>query len=153
MVVSSIFESRRIAVSGLGFKKSLKAAGRRVTRTRQAVLSLLERTAQPLSATEIFDQLQQEKVSIDLVTVYRTVHVLKELGLVAQIELHQEGQARFELKEGREHHHHIRCQMCGAIVDLLLCPLKKLTKLIESQTQYIVDDHTLEFTGLCPKCQ
>ncbi|MGD9852137.1 MAG: Fur family transcriptional regulator [Nitrospirales bacterium] len=136
-----------------GLKKGLKATGRRVTRTRQAVLGLLERTAQPLSATEIFEQLQTENVAIDLVTVYRTVHVLKELGFVAQIELHHEGQARYEIKEGREHHHHIQCQICGAIVDLLLCPLKKITKLIESQTKFIVDDHTLEFTGLCPRCQ
>jgi Fe2+ or Zn2+ uptake regulation protein len=38
-------------------------------------------------------------------------------------------------------------------VDLLLCPLKKVTKLIEQQTQFTIDDHTLEFTGLCPECQ
>ena len=124
-----------------------------MTRTRQAVLGLLQRTRQPISAPEIFEQLQQEKVAIDLVTVYRTVHVLKELGLVLQLDLHQEGSARYELKEGREHHHHIRCQICGQIEDLLLCPLKKVTKLIEQRTQFIVDDHTLEFTGLCPQCQ
>lgn len=134
-------------------KKGLRATGRRMTRTRQAVLALLERTRQPLSATEIFDQLHQEKVSIDLVTVYRTLNVLKELGLVVHLDLHQEGLLRYELKEGRKHHHHIRCQMCGHIVDLLLCPLKKVTKLIERQTQFIVDEHTLEFTGLCPECQ
>jgi len=114
---------------------------------------LLQRTRQPVSVTEIFEQLQREKVAIDLVTVYRTVHVLKELGLLVQLELHQEGLSRYELKEGRKHHHHIRCQICGQIVDLLLCPLKKVTKLIEQQTQFIVDDHTLEFTGLCPECQ
>lgn len=124
-----------------------------MTRTRQAVLALLQRTRQPVSVTEIFEQLQQEKVAIDLVTVYRTVHVLKELGLLVQLDLHQEGLSRYELKEGRKHHHHIRCQICGQIVDLLLCPLKKVTKLIEQQTQFIVDDHTLEFTGLCPECQ
>ena len=67
-------------------KKDLRATGRRMTRTRQAVLALLQRTRQPISATEIFEQLHQEKVAIDLVTVYRTVHVLKELGLVLQLE-------------------------------------------------------------------
>jgi len=134
-------------------KKGLRETGRRMTRTRQAVLGLLEKTRQPLSANEISDRLHQEKVSIDLVTVYRTLHVLKELGLVVQLDLHQEGLSRYELKEGRKHHHHIRCQMCGHIVDLLLCPLKKATKLIERQTQFIVDEHTLEFTGLCPECQ
>jgi Fe2+ or Zn2+ uptake regulation protein len=96
-----------------------------MTRTRRAVLALLERTPQPLSASEIFSPLQKDHVSIVLVTVYRTVNVLKELGLVVQLE----------------------------IVDLLLCPLKKLTKLIEKRTQFVVDDHTLEFSGFCPKCQ
>lgn len=133
--------------------KGLRAAGRRMTRTRKAVLGLLEYTHQPLSASEIYSQLQENHVSIDLVTVYRTVNVLKELGLVVQLDLHQEGQSRYELKEGRQHHHHIQCRMCGKIVDLLLCPLKKLTKLIEERTQFIVDDHTLEFAGFCPKCQ
>jgi len=133
--------------------QGLRATGRRMTRTRRAVLALLERTHQPLSASEIFSQLQESRVAIDLVTVYRTVNVLKELGLVVQLDLHQEGQSRYELKEGRKHHHHIRCQICGKIVDLLLCPLKKLTKLIEEETQFVVDDHTLEFSGFCPQCQ
>jgi Fur family ferric uptake transcriptional regulator len=134
-------------------QKGLRETGRRMTRTRKAVLALLERTHEPLSASEIFAKLQQDQVAIDLVTVYRTVNVLKELGLVLQVDLFQEGQFRYELKEGRKHHHHIRCQICGQIVDLLLCPLKKLTKLIEEQTQFVVDDHTLEFTGFCPQCQ
>ena len=134
-------------------KKGLRAAGHRMTRPRKAVLALLEQTHQPLTAADIHNRLQAEKVSIDLVTVYRTMNVLKELGLVVQLDLPQEGVARYELKEGRKHHHHIQCQICGKIVDLLLCPIKKINKLIEKQTQFVVDDHTLEFTGLCPHCQ
>ena len=133
--------------------QGLKATGRRLTRTRQAVLTALERVKYPLSASELFERLQKAHVSIDLVTVYRTLSVLKELGLVSQLELHQEGQFRYELREGREHHHHIRCQICGKIVDLLLCPLKKLQALIEKETRFIVNEHSLEFSGLCPKCQ
>ena len=136
-----------------GLNEGLRAAGHRLTRTRRAVLSVLQRTKYPLSASELFDRLQKAKVSIDLVTVYRTLTVLKELGLVSQLELYREGQFRYEVLEGREHHHHIRCQGCGRIVDLLLCPLKKLTSLIEKETRFIVDDHTLEFSGLCPRCQ
>jgi hypothetical protein len=45
--------------------KGLRAAGRRVTRTREAVLNLLERTPHPVSVTEIFENLQKEKVAID----------------------------------------------------------------------------------------
>ncbi len=133
--------------------EDLRAAGHRLTRTRRAVLDVLERTKYPLSASELYQRLQRNKVSIDLVTVYRTLTVLRDIGLVAQIELHQEGQARFEIQHGREHHHHIRCQTCGKIADLLLCPLKKITAFIEKETKFIVNEHTLEFSGLCPKCQ
>ena len=135
------------------FNEGLKATGRRLTRTRRAVLSVLERAKYPLTASELFDRLQKAKISIDVVTVYRTLSVLKELELVSQLELHQEGQFRYEIREGREHHHHIRCRTCGKIADLLLCPLKKLQALIEKETQFIVNEHSLEFSGLCPKCQ
>ena len=131
----------------------LRAAGKRMTRTRKAVLAVLEGSQFPLSATELYTQLTKSNVAIDLVTVYRNLTALKDLGLVTQLELHQEGQFRYEIKEGREHHHHIRCKSCGRIVDLLLCPLKKLTALIEQETRFVVGDHSLEFSGWCPKCQ
>ena len=131
----------------------LRAAGKRMTRTRKAVLSALETSKYPLSATDLHAQIKSQKVAIDLVTVYRNLTALKELGLVTQLELHQEGQFRYEIKKGREHHHHIRCKSCGCIVDLLLCPLKKLTAMIEEETRFVVGDHSLEFSGWCPKCQ
>lgn len=134
-------------------KDEIRASGKRMTRTRRAVLSVLERSQYPLSPTELYAQLKKHKVAIDLVTVYRNLVALKELGLVTQLELHQEGQVRYEMKEGRQHHHHIRCKGCGRIVDLLLCPLKKLTAVIEKETRFVVGDHSLEFSGWCPRCQ
>ena len=131
----------------------IRASGKRMTRTRRAVLSVLEQSQYPLSPTELYAQLKKRKVAIDLVTVYRNLVTLKKLGLVTQLELHQEGQVRYEMKEGRQHHHHIRCKSCGRIVDLLLCPLKKLTAVIEKETRFVVGDHSLEFSGWCPRCQ
>ena len=131
----------------------IRASGKRMTRTRRAVLSVLEQSQYPLSPTELYAQLKKRKIAIDLVTVYRNLVTLKKLGLVTQLELHQEGQVRYEMKEGRQHHHHIRCKSCGRIVDLLLCPLKKLTAVIEKETRFVVGDHSLEFSGWCPRCQ
>jgi len=106
----------------------------------------------PLSAGEIYARLDQQKLPVDLVTVYRTLAVLKEIGLVTPVEL-QEGRFRFEVRHGREHRHHIRCRECGRIVDLMLCPLRRLTKLVEQQTRFLVESHSLEFFGRCAKCQ
>jgi len=136
-----------------GIKDEIRAAGRRMTRTRQAVLTVLESTRYPLSPVEIHAQLKKKNVAIDPVTVYRNLAALKELGLVTQLELHHEGRFRYEIKQGRDHHHHIRCNSCGRIADLLMCPLKKLTAVIEKETRFIVGDHSLEWSGWCPKCQ
>lgn len=134
-------------------KDEIRASGKRMTRTRKAVLAVLESTKFPLSPAELYARLKKQNVAIDPVTVYRNLSALKSIGLVRQIKLHQEEQFRYEMKEGREHHHHIRCRSCGKIEDLLLCPLKKLTSMIQRETRFLVGDHSLEFSGWCPKCQ
>ena len=134
-------------------KDEIRASGKRMTRTRLAVLSVLESTKYPLSPAELYARLKKQNVAIDPVTVYRNLSALKSIGLVRQIKLHQEERSRYEMKEGREHHHHIRCKSCGKIEDLLLCPLKKLTSMIQRETRFLVGDHSLEFSGWCPKCQ
>ena len=134
-------------------KDEIRASGKRMTRTRQAVLAVLESTKYPLSPAELYARLKKQNVAIDPATVYRNLSALKSIGLVRQIKLHQEEQFRYEMKEGREHHHHIRCRSCGKIEDLLLCPLKKLTSMIQRETRFLVGDHSLEFSGWCPKCQ
>ena len=134
-------------------KDEIRASGKRMTRTRQAVLAVLESTKYPLSPAELYARLKKQNVAINPVTVYRNLSALKSIGLVRQIKLHQEEQFRYEMKEGREHHHHIRCRSCGKIEDLLLCPLKKLTTMIQRETRFLVGDHSLEFSGWCPKCQ
>ena len=131
----------------------IRASGKRMTRTRQAVLDVLASTKYPLSPAELHACLKKQNVAIDPVTVYRNLNALKTIGLVRQIKLHQEEQFRYEMKEGREHHHHIRCKSCGKVEDLLLCPLKKLTSMIQRETRFLVGDHSLEFSGWCPKCQ
>lgn len=131
---------------------SLRAGGKKLTKPRKAILAILEQRSLPITVAEIADQLKKARAAVDLVTVYRNVAMLQELGLVNQVGLH-EGQMRYEVRHGRAHHHHIQCRGCGKIIDLMLCPLKKLTKLIEEQTKFSVDGHALEFFGWCPQCR
>lgn len=132
--------------------ESLKAGGKKLTKPRKALLEILEGSPLPITAAEAHARLRKKRHAIDLVTVYRNLAMLQELGLVTPIGLH-EGQMRYEVRHGREHHHHIQCRGCGLIVDLLLCPLKKLTDLVERQTKFAVEGHALEFFGWCPQCR
>lgn len=132
--------------------ESLRAGGKKLTKPRKALLKILERSPLPITAAEVHDRLRKGHAPVDLVTVYRNLAMLQELGLVNPVGLH-EGQMRYEVRHGREHHHHIQCRGCGLIVDLLLCPLKKLTDLVERQTKFSVEGHALEFFGWCPQCR
>lgn len=131
---------------------SLRAGGKKLTKPRKAILAILEQRSLPITVSEIADELKKARATVDLVTVYRNVAMLQELGLVNQVGLH-EGQVRYEICHGREHHHHIQCRGCGQIVDLMLCPLKKLTELVERKTKFAIDGHALEFFGWCPQCR
>lgn len=131
---------------------SFHSAGRRLTRPRKAILAVLEHARHPMSVSEIHTSLLRGKTSVDLVTVYRTLSMFKQLEIVSRVEF-QEGQFRYELCEGRKHHHHIRCRGCGRIADLMLCPLKKMMAVVERETRFLVEEHSLEFIGRCPQCR
>ncbi|CUQ68039.1 Fur family transcriptional regulator [Candidatus Nitrospira inopinata] len=130
----------------------LKAGGKKLTKARRAILGILEQSPLPMTAAELHARLAKARMPIDLVTVYRNLAMLEKLGLVTTVGLH-DGQMRYEVRHGREHHHHIQCRGCGKIVDLMVCPIKKLTSVIEAQTQFAVDSHSLEFLGWCPQCR
>jgi Fe2+ or Zn2+ uptake regulation protein len=132
--------------------ESLKAGGKKLTKPRKAILTILEESPLPITAADIHERLRKAHMPVDLVTVYRNLSMLRELGLVNPVGFH-EGQMRYEVHHGREHHHHIQCRGCGRIADLMLCPLKKLTQLVEEQTRFSVESHALEFFGWCPQCQ
>ncbi len=132
--------------------ESLRSGGKKLTKARKAILAVLEQNALPITAAEVHEDLVKARTNVDLVTVYRNLAMLQELGLVNAVGFH-EGQMRYEVVHGRAHHHHIQCRGCGKIIDLMLCPLKKLTKLIEEQTKFAVDGHALEFFGWCPQCR
>lgn len=130
----------------------LKASGKKLTKPRMAILAVLEQSPLPITAADVHDRLKAQRKPADLVTVYRNLEMLQQLGLVTAVGFH-DGQMRYEVRHGREHHHHIQCRGCGKIVDLMLCPITKLTALVEAKTRFAVDGHTLEFSGWCPQCR
>src|SRR5581483_12470336 len=89
----------------------LRQKSRKITGPRQAILEILRRHPHPMSNKEIFAALP--KGDCDLVTVYRSLHLLENMGMVKRFDL-GDGVARFELLgEGDDgHHHHLVCTRC-----------------------------------------
>ena len=130
----------------------LRRQSRKVTAPRRAVLELLGRSAHPVTTKEIFAALPKNEC--DLATVYRSLRLLEEMGMVKRFDF-GDGAARFELIEegGDGHHHHLVCTRCAEIVELEDCSLVELEGRIAAHNGFKAVTHKLEFFGLCPECQ
>ena len=135
------------------YRQQLRDLGYRCTRPREAVLRTLFEADHPMTASDVFEQLQQGRTRIDLATVYRNLHMLSDLGLVAQLGFAHEGQFRYAWSEGRSLAQYVRCAQCGDVVSLPVPSLKRLKHLIRDKTGFLINLQSFEFSGLCPDCQ
>ncbi len=127
-------------------KHQLKA-----TQPRIAVLSFLMSEHGPFTVKEIQKKLSK-KGDCDLVTVYRCVTQLEDSGLVRRCEF-GDGNARYEFSpEDEHHHHHIICRKCRRVDVIGHCDLENLNS-YGKKAGYQNVTHSLEFFGVCPKCQ
>ncbi|MFH0914394.1 MAG: Fur family transcriptional regulator [Chloroflexota bacterium] len=131
---------------------ALKKQGYKMTPQRRAVLNVVAASHSHLSPGEIHQQVRQEHPNIGVVTVYRTLEVLVELGLVCQV--HAGGSSRsYLLRRPAEHHHHLVCSGCGTVVDFTYCEMKELEERLSHETGFKVEEHLLECFGRCPNCR
>jgi len=133
-------------------EERLRRRARKLTAPRQAILQILSRHAHPLSSKEIFAALPPG--DCDLATVYRSMHLLENMGMVKRFDL-GDGVARYELlAEGDDgHHHHLICTRCAAVVEIEECFTRELEEQIALRNGFKAITHKLEFFGICPRCQ
>ena len=132
----------------------------RLTAPREAILEFLSRSSKHMSAKEIYTSLHRSYPGMGLSTVYRTLDLLARMGIVAKLSL-GDGQNRYELKSKKkdEHHHHLICTNCEKIInyseflDEELRLVKKTEERLSKKYNFIIQDHNIEFYGICEKCQ
>jgi len=132
---------------------ALKAQGVRVTQARRSVYALLQASPEPLSAAQIDAGLRasSEEVSIDLVTVYRTLETLERCTLIARVDRMNDGW-RYAVRS-QKHHHLIICSECGGTSPLDVCELNRIESALEKRTGFTNICHSLQFYGTCPQCR
>ena len=128
----------------------LSKQGYRLTPQRIMILSAIENSDNHISAEEIYVQIVAKYPNVNISTVYRTLELLKRLGLVTETDL-GEGRVRYHPAE-QGHHHHLVCRECGAIIDLdesLLTPLKSA---LLQEYKFNADLRHLAILGRCVNC-
>ena len=119
------------------------------------MVNVLVDEGKPLSVAEIHGRLRKQ--SVNLVSVYRTVHLLRGLGLLRVADT-SKGIQHFELAEVfTGHHHHLICQSCGRVEDMDGCVLAdsvlaSLNRRVRRAQRFRVTGHDLKLFGLCQDC-
>ncbi|MDJ0800819.1 MAG: Fur family transcriptional regulator [Calothrix sp. MO_167.B12] len=120
------------------------------TRSQERILRLLKTIKQGISAQDIYVKLRNRNQSMGLATVYRSLETLKLEGLV-QMRTLATGEALYSLT--KQDKHHLTCLQCGTSITINQCPAHELEEQLEDNHHFKIFYHTLEFFGLCKKCQ
>ncbi|MEO3706065.1 Fur family transcriptional regulator [Trichormus azollae] len=120
------------------------------TRSQDRILNLLKNIKQGISAQDLYVELRNHSQSMGLATVYRSLEALKLEGKV-QVRTLANGEALYSLTQ--QDKHHLTCLQCGLSIPIYQCPVHQLENELKSSHKFKVFYHTLEFFGLCSKCQ
>ena len=139
----------------------LRKFGYRFTEPRVAIFNILNTTNEHLSVDEIYEKIKNQYPGIGRATIYRTLDLLQKLNVVLKFDF-GENLSRYELTEeysNKNHHHHLICKTCNNIydyfdfIDVEVNLIQKLEKKLSQKFNFEIDNHRIEFYGLCDKCK
>lgn len=136
------------------FKEKLKEKGCKLTLQRRSVLDvLIEHCDEHLSTEEIYEKVKKKYPEIGLATVYRTVQLFEEMGIIDRLNF-DDGCSRFELasEDTVHHHHHLICEKCNKVFEVENDLLAEIESEIERKYQFAIRDHNVMFYGTCKDC-
>ncbi|MBA4383959.1 MAG: hypothetical protein C0410_04430 [Anaerolinea sp.] len=129
----------------------LEQKGSRITGPRRTIVELMVNSEHALSPVDVFDQARSKYPKMGLVTVYRTLEVLSDLGLVQRV--HQAEGCHMYLRAANGHEHLLICSCCGKASYFSGDDLGVLIQKISQESGYSIQSHWLQLQGLCQKCQ
>ncbi|WP_353852662.1 Fur family transcriptional regulator [Dehalobacter restrictus] len=134
------------------FGDDLKRSGLKNTKQRAAILEILEQNDQPMAAEQVFLELKNKDMLVNLSTVYRTLETLTDINLATKLDIAGEHRMLFEYNQ-KVHGHHLVCLQCKKILKIHRCPLKSYEETLERETYFKISGHKLVVYGLCLQCQ
>lgn len=135
------------------FKNIIKANGLKFTSQREAILQTLYENPQHFTSENLYMMVKKKfpNLNIGIATVYRTLTLLEESGLVSSISLGVQGK-KFEIAN-KPHHDHLICTKCGKIVEFENEQIEELQHQIAKSSGFKLTDHLMQLYGICAECQ
>ncbi|MGM0502683.1 MAG: Fur family transcriptional regulator [Bacillota bacterium] len=133
-------------------KSILAANNYKLTSQRKQILKvLLDNKGEHLSAEDIYGILKENNPSIGLATVYRTLELFCELGLIQQLDFDEE-RKRYEIEGDDSHHHHLVCLNCNKIIEFNDQIIENFEQDLQQEHNFEVTEHKIKFYGYCSEC-
>jgi Fur family ferric uptake transcriptional regulator len=124
----------------------------RATTARFAVLDAVLETQGHFDADNLYYRLTSKGVRISRATVYNTLQLLMECGLVAKYRFAADS-SRYEKVFGKPHHHHLVCLECGEITEFVDEKLERIQEEVCAAKQFKPQSYTMQVFGSCAKCR
>ena len=129
----------------------LQDNGYRLTGARRAVVEIIAASQRALTPVEVYDAARDQYPALGLVTVYRTLEKLEELGLIQRV--HQPQGCQAFITAGKGHQHLLLCSKCGRTTLFEGDDLDQFIKSVARKTGYQINEHWLQLFGLCEHCK
>jgi Fur family transcriptional regulator, ferric uptake regulator len=134
-------------------QQAIRKRGIRLTRQRRVILEVMDAAEQHLDVDQIFERAKKIDNDVHLVTVYRTIDLLKKQGLIDELDLlHLRGDRHYYESHGPRDHIHVACLNCGKVREFE-------SRLYEQLKQQIARDFKMKVTlartevgGYCEEC-
>ena len=134
--------------------EGMRARGLRLTSQRRILADLLEQASEHLDADAVLARAQEKDPSIHRATVYRTLHRLKKLGLIDELDLmHVSGERHYYEIRPRAFHIHLVCTACKGVEEPSGSFWEDLKRKVERETGFKPEIVRLEMGGRCRRCQ
>lgn len=129
----------------------LSERGFRITRARRAIIHVFTEESERLTPSRLVELARRHCPTVGLVTAYRTLDILAQLGFVRRIHSDNGCHAYAAVEHG--HRHHVICRHCGRVVEFEGCDLSDLLERVTQETGFLISEHMLELAGECPQCR
>lgn len=124
------------------------------SRPRQEVVDAFVKADGHLTAEELYHRVKKKNSRIGFATVYRTLKLMCESGLCRELKFEKNGdRACYELIRGQEHHDHLICTRCNAVLEVFDPEIEKLQDRLFKLHGFHPRSHRLELYGICKSCQ
>ncbi len=132
------------------FWDACRAAGLRITPQRTEIFRELVQTDEHPDAESVHNRIRDRMPNVSLDTVYRTLALLEEYGLIRKVEVFSE---RLRYDPNMKQHHHFVCSRCGAIYDIHDRKLNRVQPSPKTPIGGEVESVHVQFRGICSKCK